>query len=128
MAEYVPVFVQFTVTGLPGGDARAYSVGQSLSSHGVELRPVGGVGLRGHSDILRRELPPGTEQALVAYDTTGVALESGRLSLRLEVTVIRLSDQDSQDGGRETPGLATPGADPIGPPIHFSFEFSIPAN
>jgi len=128
VVESVPVFVQFTVSGLPGGDRRPYSLRESLSSHGVELRPVGGVGLRGHSDILGRELPPGTEQALVAYDTTGVALESGSLSLRLEVTVMRQGDQNSQDRGRETPGLATPGADPIGLPAHFSFEFSVSAN
>lgn len=124
--EYVPVMVQFTVSGL-SGDARAYAVGdESLSSGGLELRRVGGVGLRGHSDILDRELPPGTEQMLYAYDTTGIALGSGSLHLRLEVTVTRLGDQGSEAIGHETPGLVTPAAEPVGPPIRFSFEFSVP--
>lgn len=126
--EYVPVFVQFTASGLPGGDRRAYSLRESLSSDGVELKRVGGVGLRGHSDILDRELPPGTEQTLLAYDTTGVASKSGSLSLRLEITVIPRADQGSQAGGPETPGVPTRYEAPSGPPTHFSFEFSVPAN
>ncbi len=128
VVEYVPILVQFTVSGLPGGDRRAYSLGASLSSDGVELKSVGGVGLRGHSDILGRGLPPGAEQTLVAYDTTGVGFESGRLALRLEVRVVRRADQNSQDGGHEVPGEVTPGEEAIGPPTLFSFEFSVPAN
>ncbi len=126
--EYVPLMVQFTVSGL-SDDARAYSVGdESLSSGGLELRRVGGVGLRGRSDILDRELPPGTEQMLYAYDTTGLVLESGSLPLRLEVTVTRRRDQGRAAIGQETPGLVTPAAGPLGPPIRFSFEFSVPTN
>lgn len=125
---YVPVMVQFTVSGL-SGDARAYSVGdESLSSGRLELRRVGGVGLRGQSDVLDRELPHGTEQMLYAYDTTGIAFGSGSLHLRLEVTVTRRGDQGSEAIGQETPGLVTPDAEPIEPPIRFSFEFSVPTN
>lgn len=125
--EYVPLMVQFTVSGLPG-DARAYSVGEALSSGELELRRVGGVGLRGQSDVLDRDLPPGTAQMLYAYDTTGLVLESGGLRLRLEVTVTGRGDQGSEAIEQETPGLVTPAAVPIGPPLRFSFDFSIPTN
>ncbi|MBE0608658.1 MAG: DUF4179 domain-containing protein [Dehalococcoidia bacterium] len=126
--EHVPLMVQFTVSGL-SGDARAHSVGdESLSSGGLELRRIGGVGLRGQSDVLDRELPPGTEQMLYAYDTTGIAFGSGSLHLRLAVTVTRRGDQGSEAVGQETPGLVTPAAEPIEPPIRFSFEFSVPTN
>jgi hypothetical protein len=128
VVEYVPLMVQFTVSGL-SGDAPAYSVGEeSLSSGGLELRRIGGVGLRGHSDVLARELPPGTEQMLYAYDATGMVSESGSLPLRFEVTVTRRGDQGSQAIGHETPGLRTPAVEPIGTPTRFSFEFSVPTN
>lgn len=125
MVSYVPVMVQFTVTGLPT-DAR-YSIDETVTSGGQALRRAGAVGLGGgtYSEILKRELPPGTQQLLAAYDTTGLSPESGPLLLHLEVTVTPRGDRSNQSGDSSNP-LATPVSGPSGTPIRFVFDFEVP--
>lgn len=122
---YVPAMVQFTVSGLP--DVARYSMRDSLASDGRQLRRAGGVGLRGHSDVLQRELPSGTEQFLFAYDTSGLPLESGSLPLHLEITVTPRGGQGYEGGESSSPGLVvTPVSGPNGTPIRFVFDFEVP--
>lgn len=122
--EYVPLMVQITVSGLE--DSVRYSVSESMMSRGLPLRRIGAVGLRGQSDILNRELPPGTEQMLIAYDTTGVVPASGSLALQLEVTVTPRGKDGYGDGDPVNPGLVTPSESPSGAPIRFTLHFSVP--
>jgi len=124
---YIPVMVQFTVSGLPT-DAR-YSINETVASGGPLLRRAGAVGLGGgtYSELLERELPSGTQQLLVAYDTTGLNLESGSFPLHLEVTVTPRGNQGYQGGDSSSPGLAvTPVNGPNGNPIRFVFDFEVP--
>ncbi len=124
MVSYVPVMVQFTVTGLPT-DAR-YSIDETVTSGGQALRRAGAVGLGGgtYSEILQRELPPGTQQLLAAYDTTGLYPESGPLLLHLEVTVTPRGDRSNRSDDSSNP-LATPVSGPSGTPIRFVFDFEV---
>lgn len=122
--EYVPLMVQFTVSGLE--DSVRYSVSESMMSRGLPLRRIGAVGLRGQSDILNRELPPGTEQMLIAYDTTGVVPESGSLALQFDVTITPRGKDGYGDGDPVNPGLVTPSASLGGAPIRFTLDFSVP--
>lgn len=125
---YVPVMVQFTVSGLPG-DVRDYSVTASAASGGQVLRYAGAVGLGGgsYSEVLQRELPPGTQQQLVAWDTTGLSLDSGSLPLHLEVTVTPHAPQDYQGGASPSAAVAvTPASGPNAEPIRFVFDVAVP--
>ncbi len=114
----VPLMVQVTVSGEP----RPYSITASLRGGGVELRQVGGVGLRGQSEVLGRSLPPGTEQALFAFDATGLAPASGELALQLEVMVAPRGNP----GDRATGEQVIPSDTPAVPPLRFVFDFTVP--
>lgn len=124
---YVPVMVQFTVSGQPPGTR--YSINESVTSFGQLLRRAGAVGLGGgaYSELLQRELPSGTQQLLVAYDTTGLNLESGSLPLHLEVTATPRGDRGYEGGDSSSPGfVVTPVSEPNGNLLRFVFDFEVP--
>ena len=83
-----------------------------------------GLGGGTYSEILQRELPPGTQQLLAAYDTTGLYPESGPLLLHLEVTVTPRGDRSNRSDDSSNP-LATPVSGPSGTPIRFVFDFEV---
>ncbi len=121
--EIVPVYVEFTVSGLPtdtaprggtpGPAAGSYSVRETITaSDGKPLQRVGGVGLSGASDLMDRTLPPGVLQQLFAYDTSGQDIGGdGFMRLRLEVTVVgltRAGDPATSPTSTDQPGLLRP--------------------
>lgn len=114
----VPLMVQITVSGEP----RPYSITASLRGGGVDLRQVGGVGLRGQSEVLGRSLPPGTEQALFAFDATGLAPAPSELALQLEVMVAPRGNSGDRAPGEQV----IPSDSPAVPPLRFVFDFTVP--
>lgn len=120
--KVVPLMVQVTVSGLPEGSSQSYSTTALLRGDGVELRQIGGVGLRGQSEVLGRSLPPGTEQALFAFDATGLAPAPSELALQLEVMVAPRGNSGDRAPGEQV----IPSDSPAVPPLRFVFDFTVP--